>query len=69
MTFLADYHKNVRKELPNWYHVCPFICKILLSEGAPFYTHELSYIFSENVSKIPNSINMTITVVQNIKSS
>ena len=50
-TFLTDLHTNVRKEIPNLHHISPYLFKILLSKGVPFHTHELSYIFSENVSK------------------
>ena len=44
-----SFHENVRKELLNCYHISVY--KILLSKRTPFYTHELSHIMSENVSK------------------
>ena len=46
-----DFHENVRKELLNYYYICPSLYKILLSKGTPFYTYELSHIISENLSK------------------
>ena len=33
------------------YRTCPSLYKILLSMGIPFYTHDLSRIIPENVSK------------------
>ena len=61
-TFLADFQKNVRKELPNSYLISPFLYKILLSKGGPLYTYALSY----KCVKTSNSINMKITVAKNI---
>ena len=49
--FRANFYENVRKELLNCYRICPCLYKILLSKGTPFYTHELSHIIPENVSK------------------
>ena len=49
--FGASFYENVRKELLHCYHICPCLYKILLSKGTPFYTHVLSHIMSEKVSK------------------
>ena len=46
-----NFMKKFEKELLSCYHICPSIYDILLSMGTPFYTHELSNIISENVSK------------------
>ena len=50
-TFWAFFYKHVRKQLPDWYHICTLLYKILFSKGTPFCTHELSCICTENVSK------------------
>ena len=47
----ANFHENVRKELLNFYRTCQSLYKILVSMGTSFYTHELSHIIPENVSK------------------
>ena len=31
-------YKRVRKQLPNWYHICTLLYKILFSKGTPIYT-------------------------------
>ena len=42
--FLADFHKNVGKELPNWYHIFLFLYKILLNKGG-FFIHMNYHVY------------------------